>query len=175
MVLEKTLQSPLDSKEIKPVHPKGNQPWIFIGRMDAGAEPPILWPPDLKSRLIGKDPDARKDWGQEEKGTTEDKMVGWHHGLNGHGSDQAPGFGDGQGSLAWCSSWYCEESDTTEWLNNNKESLALKKIKGKDLPSSPGVTTSLLNAGSAGSIPGRRAKIAHALRPKKNQNIKQQR
>ena len=82
--LEKTLESPLDSKEIKPVNPKGNQPWIFIGRTDAEAEAPILWLPDAKSRLIGKDPDAGKDWGQAEKGTTEDEMVGWHHRLHGH-------------------------------------------------------------------------------------------
>ena len=85
MVLEKTLESPLDNKEIWPVHPKGNQSWIFIGRTYAEAETPILWPPDVKNRLIGKDPDAGKDWGQEEKGMTEDEMVGWHHWLNGHG------------------------------------------------------------------------------------------
>ena len=91
VVLEKTLESPLDCKEIQPVHPKGNQSWIFIGRTDAGAEIPILWPPDAKCWLIGKDPDAGKDWGQEEKGTTEDEMVGWHHWWNGHGLDQTPG------------------------------------------------------------------------------------
>ena len=84
VVLEKTLESPLDCKEIQPVHPKGNQSWIFIGRTDAEAETPILWPPDAKSGLIWKDPDAGKDWGQEEKGTTEDEMVGWHHWLDGH-------------------------------------------------------------------------------------------
>ena len=84
VVLEKTLESPLDCKEIKSVHPKGNQPWIFTGRTDAEAEAPILWPTDTKSQLIGKDPDARKDWGQKEKGMTEDKMVGWHYRLNGH-------------------------------------------------------------------------------------------
>ena len=84
-VFEKTLESPLDCKEIQPVHPKGDQSWVFIGRTDVEAETPILWPPDAKSWLIGKDPDAGKDWGQEEKGTTEDEMVGWHHGLNGHG------------------------------------------------------------------------------------------
>ena len=83
-VLEKTLESPLDGEEIKPVNPKGNQPWIVIVRTDAEVEAPILWPPDAKSQLIGKDPDAGKDWGQEEKGTTEDEMVGWHHWLNGH-------------------------------------------------------------------------------------------
>ena len=84
VVLEETLDSPLDCKEIQPVHPKGNESWIFIGRIDAKAEAPILWPPDVKSWLIWKDPDARKGWGQEEKGTTEDEMVGWHHWLNGH-------------------------------------------------------------------------------------------
>ena len=101
VVLEKTLQNPLDSKEIKPVNPKGNQPWIFTGRTDA--EAPILWPPDAKSWLIGKDPDAGKDWRQEEKGTTEDEMVEWHHRLNGCNLEQTLGDGEGQGSLAWCS------------------------------------------------------------------------
>ena len=102
VVLEKTLQSPLDSKEIKPVYPGGNQPWIFIGRTDV--EFLILWLPDVKSWLIGKDPDARKNRRQEEEGMTEDKMVGWHHWLNGHEFEQAPGDGEGQGSLACCSS-----------------------------------------------------------------------
>ena len=92
-------------KEIKPVNPKGNQYWIFIGRTDGEAEAPILWPPDEKSQLIGKDPDAGKDWRQEEKGTTEDEMVGWHHRLNGRESEQAPGAGDGQGNLVYCSPW----------------------------------------------------------------------
>ena len=96
VVLEKTLDS-LDSKEIKPVNPKGNQSWIFIGRTDAEAEAPIIWPPDAKSRLIGKDPDAGKIWRQEEKGMTEDEMFWWHHQLNGYESEQAPGVGDGQG------------------------------------------------------------------------------
>ena len=100
VVLEKTLESPLDWKEIKPVNPKGNQPWIFIRRTDAEAEAPIFWPPDAKSRLIGKDIDAGKDWRQEEKGTTEDKMAGWHHRLNGHEFEQALGDSEGQGSLA---------------------------------------------------------------------------
>ena len=88
VVLEKTLESPLDCKEIKPVHPKGNQPWIFIGRTDAEAEVPILWPPDVKSQLIRKEPDVGKDWSQEEKGTTEDEMVGWHHWFTGHKFEQ---------------------------------------------------------------------------------------
>ena len=100
MMLEKTPESPLDCKEIKPVNPKRNQPWILIGRTDA--EAPLLWPPDVKSRLIGKDPDAGRDWGQEEKGTTEDKMVGWHYWLNGHEFEQALGDGEGQQSLACC-------------------------------------------------------------------------
>ena len=102
-VLEKTLESPLDCKEIQPVHPKGDQSWVFTGRTDAEAEPPILWPPDVKSWLTGKDPDAGKDWRQEEKGMTEDEMVGWHHGLNGHEFRWTPGVGDGQGGLACCS------------------------------------------------------------------------
>ena len=117
MVLEKTLESPLDWKEIQPVHPKGNQSWMFIGRTDVEAEPPVLWPPDAKSWLIWKDPDAGKDWGQEEKGMTEDKMVGWHHWVNGHEFGWTPGVGDGQGSLECCSSWGLKESDMTEWLN----------------------------------------------------------
>ena len=102
------------SVAIKPVNPKGNQPWIFIGRTDAEAEAPILWPPDVKSRLIGKDPDAGKDWGQEKKGTTEDEIVGWHYWLDGHEFKQSQGASEGQGSLAWCSPWSGKESDTTE-------------------------------------------------------------
>ena len=111
LVLEKTLQTPLDSKVIKPVIPKGNQPWIFIGKTDA--EVPIFWPLDGKSRLIGKDPDAGKDWRWEEKGMTEGEMVGCHHWLEGHEFEQALGIGDGQGDLACCSPWGCKESDTT--------------------------------------------------------------
>ena len=120
-VLEKTLESPLDCKEIQPVHPKGDQPWIFTGRTDAEAEATIIWPPDARNWLLGKDPDAGKDWGQKEKGTIEDKLVGWHHWLNGHKFEWALGDGDGQGSLASCSPWGRKESDTTERLNNNKE------------------------------------------------------
>ena len=115
VVLEKTLESPLDCKEIQPVHPKGDQPWVFIGRADVEAETPILWPPDVKSWLIWKDPG--KDWGQEEKRTIEDEMVGWHHQLDGHGFGCTLGVGDGQGGLACCSSWGRKGSDTTEWLN----------------------------------------------------------
>ena len=108
-------------KEIKPVNPKGNQFWIFIGRTGAEAETPILWPPDVKSWLIGKDPDAGKDWRQEEKGAAEDEMVGWHHQLNGHEFEKAPGVGDGQGSLTCCRPWDCKEWDMTDdwtyWMN----------------------------------------------------------
>ena len=117
VVLEKTLESPLDCKEIQPVHRKGDQSWVFIGRTDVEAETPILWPPDAKSWLLWKDPDAGKDWGQGEKGKTEDEMVGWHHRLNGHGFGWTLGVGDGQGGLACCGSWGHKESDTTEWLN----------------------------------------------------------
>ena len=117
VVLEKTLESPLDCKEIKPVNPNGNQSWIFTGRTDAEAEAPILWPPDGKNWLIEKHPDAGQDWRQKEKGTTEDEMVGWHHQLDGHEFEQALGVGDGQGSLACCSLWGCRELDTTEWLS----------------------------------------------------------
>ena len=116
VVLEKTLESPLDWKEIQPVHPK-DQSWVFIGRTDIEAETPILWPPDAKSWLIWKDPDAGKDWGQGEKGTTEDEMVGWHHQLNGHEFEWTLRVGDGQGGLMCCGSWGHKESDTTERLN----------------------------------------------------------
>ena len=118
VVLEKTLKSPLDCKEIKPVHPKGDQSWIFIGRTDAEAEAPILWPPDVKSWLIRKDPDAGKYWRQE-KGTTEDKMVWWHHRLNGHEFEQAPGDGEGQESLVCCSPLGHKNLDMTKRPNNN--------------------------------------------------------
>ena len=113
VVLEKTLERSLDCKEIKPVNPKGNQSWIFIGRTDAKA--PFLWPPDVKNWLIGKNPDAGKDWRQEVKGTREDEMVGWHHRLDGHEFEQALGVGYGQGGLACCDSWGHRESDMTEW------------------------------------------------------------
>ena len=113
VVLEKTLESPSECKEIQPVHRKGNQSWISIGRTDVEAEVPILWPPDAKNWLIGKDPVAGKYWRQEEKGMTEDEMVGWHHWLNGHESEQVLRFDDGRGSLACCSPWGRKESDTT--------------------------------------------------------------
>ena len=117
VVLEKTLESPLDCKEIQSVHPKGDQSWVFIGRTDAEAETPVLWPPDAKSWLIGKDPDAGKDWGQEEKGTTEDEMVGWHHWLNGHEFGKTLGVGDGQGGLTCYNSWGRNEWDMTKQVN----------------------------------------------------------
>ena len=117
LVLEKTLESPLDFKEIQPVHPKGDQSWVFIGRTDAKAETPVLWPPGVKSWLIGKDSDAGRDWGQEEKATTEDEMAGWHHRLDGRESEWTPGGGDGQGGLVCCISWGRKESDMTEQLN----------------------------------------------------------
>ena len=120
VVLVKTLQSSLDSKKVKPVNPEENQSWIFIERTDAKAEAPTLWPPDVKSQLIGKDPDAGKDWGHEEKRMTEDEMVGWYHQLSGHESEQALGDGKGQRSLACCGPWGCKESDMIERLNNNK-------------------------------------------------------
>ena len=125
MVLGKTLESSLDCKEIKPVNPKGNQSRIFIGRSDAEAETPILWPPDVKNWLIGKDPDAGKDWRQEDKGMTVDEMVGWQ--LNGHEFEQALRVGDGQGSLACCSLWGHKESDMNEQLNWTENRPNLKQ------------------------------------------------
>ena len=117
VVLEKTLKSPLDCKEIKPVHPKGNRSWTLFGKTDFEAEAPILWPPKVKNQIIWKDPDAGKDWRQEEKGMTEDEMVGWHHWLNGREFEQALGVGDGQGSLACCNPLGHKELNMTEWLN----------------------------------------------------------
>ena len=130
VVLEKTLESLLDCKEIQPVHPKGDQSWVFFGRTDAEAETPVLWPPHAKSWVTGKDSDAGRDWGQEEKGMTEDEMSGWHHWLDTHEFGWTPGVGDGQGGLACCNSWGRKESDRTEQLNwtdqiftwNNKSS-----------------------------------------------------
>ena len=124
VVLEKTLESPLDCKEIQPVHPKGDQSWVFIGRTDVEAETLILWPPDVKSWLIWKEPNAGKDCRQEEKGTTQDEMVGWYHWLNGDGFVWTLGVGDRQGGLACCGSWGRKESDPTEQLNwTEKETL----------------------------------------------------
>ena len=123
VVLEKTLESPLDCKEIQPFHPKGNQSWICTGRTEA--ETPILWPPDAKNWHAGKHPNTGKDWGQ--KGTIEDEMVGRHHQLDGHGFEHASGVSDGQGSLIHCSPWGCKQSDTTERLDWTELSLKRKK------------------------------------------------
>ena len=131
VVLEKTLENTLDCKEIQPAHPKRDQFWVFIGRTDAEAETPILWPPDVKNWLIWKDPDAVKDWGQEKKGTTEDEMAGWHHRLNRHGFGWTPGVGDRQGGLMCCGSWGRKELGTTERLKWTELSLLgfnMKKI-----------------------------------------------
>ena len=123
VVLDKTLDSPLDYKEITPVNLKGNQTWIFIERTDFEAEAPILWPPDAKRQLTGKDSNAGNNWGQEEKRTAEHEVVGWHHWPSGHEFEQTLGDGEEQGSLACSSSWDCKESDRTEQLNNNKNSF----------------------------------------------------
>ena len=128
MVLEKTLESPVNFREIQPVSPKGNQSWMFIGRTDAEAETPILWPPDVKRWLVGKNPDARKDWRREETGMTEDEMVGWHHWFHVHEFEQALGVGDGQGGLACCSPWGRRvRYDTATELNLHKMKKDAKK------------------------------------------------
>ena len=127
MVLEKTLESPLDCKEIQPVHPKGDQSWVFFRRNDAKAETPVLWPPHVKSWLIGKDSYAGRDCGQEEKVTIENEIARWHHQLDEREFQWTPGVGDGQGGLACCYSWGCKESDMTERLNWT-EALILQKI-----------------------------------------------
>ena len=119
-MLEKTLETALDCKEIKPVNPKGNQPWILIGRTDAESEAPIFWPADVKSQVTGKDPDAGKDWRQEKR-ASEDEMAGWHHRCNGHELGQTPGDGEGQGGLTCCSPRGHEALDMTQWLNNNQD------------------------------------------------------
>ena len=126
VVLEKSLESPWDSKEIKSVNPKGNQPWIFIGRTDTKGDAPILWPPDMKSWLFAKDPDAGKDWRGEEKGMTENEMAGWHHWLNGHESEWTPGVGNGQGSLECCSPWGRKETWLRDWTELNLKIRAHK-------------------------------------------------
>ena len=138
VVLEKTLESPLDCKEIQPVHSEGDQLWDFFGRNDAKAETSVLWPPHVKSWLIGKDSDAGRHWGQEEKGTTEDEMAGWHHWLDGHESEWTPGVGDGQGGLACCDSWSRKELDMTERLNwtelkvNVYSMIIFRSLKGNN-------------------------------------------
>ena len=123
VALKLTLESPLDCKEIQPVHSKGDQSGIFIGRTDAEAETPVLGPPDVKNWLTGKDPDIGKDWRREEKETTEDEMVGRYHRLDGHESEQAPGVGDGQGGIEFCSIWGRKELDMTKQLNWITEDL----------------------------------------------------
>jgi len=140
MVLKKTLESPLDCKEIQPVHPKGDQSWVFIGRTDVEAETPILWPPAAKSWLIWKDPDAGKDWRWEEKGMTEGEMVGWHHWFNAHGFGWTPGVGHGQGGLACWGSWGREELDTTERLNWTDRICISNKLPGDANTVGPGTT-----------------------------------
>ena len=146
VVFEKPLENPLDYKEIQPVHPKGNQSWIFIGRTDAEAETPILWSPDAQNWLIGKDPDAEKDW-RREKGMTKDEMVRWHHQLDGYEFEQSLGVGDGQGSLARNSPWGHKELDMTEWLNWTKW-LNTASLYGS------AVEESACNMGDKGLIPG---------------------
>ena len=134
VVLEKTLESPLDSKESKPVNSEGNQPWIFIGRTDDEAEALILWPPHAKSWLTGKDSDAGKDWGQEEKEATEDEIVEWNHWLNGHEFEQALGrtICEGQESLVCRSPWGHEELDTIWWVNDNNNNNSKRKSYSKE-------------------------------------------
>ena len=128
VVLEKTLESPLDCKEIQPVHSEWDQSWVFLGRNDAKAETPVFWPPHAKSWLIGKDSDAGRDWGQEEKGMTEDEMAGWHHQLDGHEFEWTPGVDDGQGGLACCNSWGRKEPNMTEWLNWTEGKIPINVI-----------------------------------------------
>ena len=128
VVLEKTLESPLDCKEIQPVHSEGDQPWDFFGRNYAKAETPVLWPPHANSWLIGKDSDAGRNWGQEKKGKTEDEIAGWHHQLDGHEFEWTLGVGDGQGGLTCCDSWSCKESDWTKPLNWTELKLCILLI-----------------------------------------------
>ena len=136
-MLEKTLESPLDCKEIQPVHSKGDQPWVFFGRNDAKAETPVLWPPHVKSWLIGKASDAGRDWGQEKNRTTEDEMVGWHHRLDGLKFEWTLGVGDGQGGLVCCDSWGRKESDTTERLNWTELKVKVKLLSCVQLFATP--------------------------------------
>ena len=138
VVLEKTPEGPLDRKDIKPINLKGNKPWILLGRSDAEAKAPVFWSSNVNSQLIGKAPEAGKDWGQKEKRASEDKMVGWHHWCNRHEIEQTPGGGEGQGGLACCSSWGHIESVTTVLLNNNNNThihmcIILKEIINKDM------------------------------------------
>ena len=128
VVLEKTLECPLDSKETQPVHPKGDQTWVFIGRTDAEAETLIVLPPHVKNWLIGKDPNAGRDWGQEEKGTTQDEMAGWHYWLDGHEFEWTLGADDGQWGLMCCDSWGCKDSNKNEWLKWTETESYLYKL-----------------------------------------------
>ena len=137
VVLEKTLESPLDSKDIKPVNPKQNQLWIFIGKTDDEAEPSIFWSPDAKNWLTGKDSHVGSEWGQEEKGTIENEMVGWHHRHNGHGFEQTSKDSEGEGSLVYCSPWGRKESDMTEWLKTTNHTIQHSCIHTKLLQSCP--------------------------------------
>ena len=154
LYMGKTLESPLDCKEIQPVHSEGDQPWDFFGRKDAKAETPVLWPPDAKSWLIGKDSDAGRDWGQEKKGTIEGEIAGWYHWLDGCESEWTPGVGDGQGGLACCDLWGRKESDTTERLNwtelkeRSKESGREEQRKG-ERKESGGKRKKIINLGLA--------------------------
>ena len=143
----------LGCKEIKPVHSKGDQPWDFFGRNHAKAEAPVFWPPHVKSWLIGKDSDAGRDWGQEEKGTTVDEMAGWHHWLEGRESEWTPGVGDGQGDLACCDSWGRKESDMTEWLN------WLKRKMGKTIAFYNDTTDSALQMKTNATIMTKKSSI----------------
>ena len=143
VVLETTLESSLDWKKIQPVHPKGGQSWVFIGRTDVEAETPILWPPDEKRWLIWKDLDAGKDWGQEEKRTTEDEVVGWHHWLNGHEFGWTSGVGDGQGGLECCSSW--GRRVWHDWATElNRTDVSVKKLQSTFTPQFSSVTSPLI-------------------------------
>ena len=152
-MLEKILEGPLDCKEIQPVHSEGDRPWDFFGRNDAKAETPVLWPPHVKSWLIGKGSDAGRDWGQEEKGTTEDEMAGWHHQLDGREFEWTPGVGDGQGGLAHCNSWGCKESDRTERLNWIELNVSyLRTVSGLNLLANPVIKLSIMGVGLVRSL-----------------------
>ena len=144
--------SPLDCKEIQPVHPKGDQSWVRIGGTDSESETPILWPPDAKNWLIGKDPDAGKDWGQEQKGTTDD-MVGWRHQLKGHGFGWTLGVGDGQGSLVCCRSWGHKESDRTEQLNWTEQNYKNLPANAGDVRDASSIPRSRRSPGGGNSNP----------------------
>ena len=146
VVLEKTLESTLDSKEIKPVNLKGNQPWILVGRTDAEAETLVFWSSDVNSWLLGKVPDAGKDWRQKEQRASEDEMAGWHHWCNGHELGQTSGDGEGQGGLACCSSWGCKKSETTVWLKDNNKYQCLRIVGSQVVLYSPSLFCLLLDS-----------------------------